>query len=97
MAIIKVIQEDINKGEIRDCNKCPIARALNRILNFSAFADIKGEVIYIRPTVIDQEWAPALQYFKTPEIALDFINNFDCNITVYPFEFELNIDPVYLK
>ena len=90
---ITVTQEDINQGVRRKCDSCPIALAINRILRMeyksSCFAHVyiknreTGGVIY--------------RTIPLPDIAFNFILNFDRKEEVYPITFTLDIPKEYLK
>lgn len=78
--LIKVIEEDINKGCVRNDTHCPIAYAIHRSLpeieevsvgNFRVHLDDKN--VYL------------------PVSAREFIKRFDQGEKVNPFEFELEI------
>lgn len=77
--LIKVTQEDINKGKKHNCNECPVALAIKRIINDKYIKTHKANLS------IDSVWYPL------PSIVVKFISDFDKGIMVKPFEFELNL------
>lgn len=79
---IKVTQEHIDLGCIRNVTSCPIARAVMEI--------IPGKLIAVHPEYIsicdglDEPWIK----YPIPTIASNFIELFDVHLPVHPFEFE---------
>ena len=85
---IQVTQKDINKGECQNPYKCAISLAIKRALG----------IIYVK-TSDQQIWLRKKGCFNiikvpTPEIARNFIINFDRQKIKYihPFYFDLEID-----
>lgn len=82
---IKVIQEDIDKGVAEDCERCPIAIAIERAMpGFSADVAANWTVVQDQSIV---------HRYRTPAGARHFIRKFDTlgATFVRPFEFELPI------
>lgn len=79
--VIQVTQRDIDLGDAREADTCPVARALSRSFHkkvgtFSVTSCISRLYPYKR-----------LSY--TPKGVLPFIRRFDNNLPVVPFSFEL--------
>lgn len=83
--IVDVTQEDIKHGEQRECEKCPIARAIHRIPELAR--------AYVNESCV--EWPAAYagetNYVHLPEEAQKFISDFDNDREARPFKFELEI------
>lgn len=88
---ISVTQEDIEKGIKQDCTKCPIARAVNRALIENNLQPLSCEVegpIKLMDwhndyVMIDKEQAKKINIF---------INDFDDERKVQPFEMEVKFE-----
>lgn len=78
---IEVTQDDIDKGDEADCDKCPIALAINR-------ATGKRWCVVWHRCWLDEDHSPSIDL---PESAVDFIQDFDNDQSVKPFSFELAI------
>lgn len=81
--IIRVTQEHIARGERQDCEKCPIALAAKDCWPNSGqvMAELQLELFDYN----GQEYYT----YALPEVALEFIKNFDKGKEVKPFEFEM--------
>jgi hypothetical protein len=85
---IEVTQEDIDKGERRQCNTCPVALAITRQLP----EELKGCVVSVtclNATIFSKNTRGILRHAELPEEAADFIQRFDDHIGVQPFTFSL--------
>ncbi len=82
--LIQVTQEHIDEGIVYDCEVCPIALAINRLLKLGLKTVIVATVIICNS---DRE----LCRCNYPDEARDFINRFDRLDPVKPFSFELDI------
>jgi hypothetical protein len=79
---IHVTQEDIDNGIRDDALKCPIARAIKRVV--SSFLSVSG---------YDINFDDGFNFLRIPppEKVTDFIIAFDAGDPVEPFDFELNL------
>ena len=84
---IHVTQEDINLGEPKKCDNCPVYRAVNRV------AKVRS-VGYMMTTFGTD---PEIVFIDMPKSALDFIEAFDRNKPVVPFSFYMVIPDEYLR
>lgn len=86
---IQVTQDDIDKGVKNNTKFCPIARAMVRTLGLDGVDDI-----FVGYTVAEVQYATdgPLEYLECPlpTEAKDFIEQFDTDHTVEPFEFEVD-------
>ena len=81
---VHVTQEMIDAGVVEDCEKCPIARAVNELLSGDYSAEVYGCHSFIRSghVCMDVE-------MLTPDFAASFIKEFDNREPVNPFSFTL--------
>jgi len=87
--IIQITQDDIKQGTVDNCDRCPIALAINRVLFVGHHAKVMGSIsIY---TYVHRRFT-----CKTPDVAKQFINNFDLGNSVEPFEFDLEVPEKFL-
>lgn len=77
---IQVTQDDIDKGIPKDCNACPVARAVRRALNADAVS--AAARIRVQKGSKRIHYKPSLRVFK-------FYRQFDGGYFVKPFTFEL--------
>lgn len=77
---VEITQEDIEKGIAGVYNECPVARSLQRL----GCQNIDADEDRILLTYNDKRYL-----FKTPRKANHFIDDFDCDREVKPFEFKL--------
>ena len=76
---IQVTQDDIDAGIPRSCRRCPIAKALDR-MNIPYFGVLTLVIV----------WSARYKDNSIlPTEALNFIQDFDHDRPVKPFEFEL--------
>lgn len=85
---IQINQEDIDNGLKKSCTECPIARAFYRITNIKDFNVTCGTIIVFYPPYNRH------LHIKIPPEAKEFIYNFDNNMPVKPFEFEISYEPI---
>lgn len=83
----RVLQEDIDHGEREDCDKCPIALSLNRVLP-GFLADVGGLAIILWEYTTDDRgnrW-PVREAFRarTPVDGVRFVGDFDEDEMVSP-------------
>ncbi len=83
---IHVTQEDINFGERRNCKKCPIALAINRVFP-DKFVSVSPFGVY----TIDRTTLETIRY-GIPSYASQFIEDFDCHPEFKPEPFSFEID-----
>lgn len=76
---IEVTQEDINKGEVTECRRCPIALAVIRATG-NKYVLVDSDYTHV-----------GTKFCPTPVTAKRFIRNFDYGNDVQPFTFELPI------
>jgi hypothetical protein len=86
---VNVTQKDITHGRKGDRQSCPIARAVRR-----HFDPTKIEVSISSLTII--VWSVDGSYdiiwdVKTPDVAEEFIHNFDSGKLVSPFKFTVEV------
>jgi hypothetical protein len=91
--LINVTQEHINNGIPTKCGLCPVALAINDVLNNTYY----HAYVYHNEIDIANNSFAVKQSFDLPESVKLFINKFDKNLPVEPFKFELDIDPKYIK
>lgn len=77
---VEITQEDIQEGIAGVYNECPVARSLKRL----GCQNIDADEDRILVTFNDKRYL-----FKTPRKANHFIDDFDCDREVKPFEFKL--------
>jgi hypothetical protein len=80
---ISVTQKHIDKGVKRSCGQCPIALALVDSIkgSYYPFADPR-----VLGYCLDNKSYRAI----TPDVARNFMHDFDYDRPVVPFEFEVN-------
>ena len=93
--IIEVTQLDISKGSLCRSTDCPVALAIDRVLDARFYAIVTMWTITIQPFNLVRLRAG----WKTvcPPMAQAFVREFDKQNEVVPFNFELNIPEEYLK
>lgn len=85
-----VTQGDIDKGEPFDATNCPVGRCIKRTLRLS---DKQAEGLLVDVSTLeyaDPDCDVILATF--PKSVVDFLADFDNDITVKPFSFTLNIN-----
>lgn len=85
---IVVTDNDIKQGCASSCTRCPVARAIKRVMlqgNVQVFSKIAH---FYNTTESRNETLPGQ--------AQDFIRNFDNFHPVLPFQFQLNIPDIFL-
>lgn len=85
---IEVTQEDIDQGMVRSCRECPVARAIKKKVGMKTCLGVTPSWVSFYD-IYDKTDKTFL--VQLPEKATEFINKFDGNEIVEPFEFELNI------
>lgn len=81
---IEVTQEDIDNGIPEDCWRCPVARAVCRVLSASE-SDISVDGVNITHFLGPGDWID----YPTPQLVNEFIEAFDAKSTVIPFSFDI--------
>jgi hypothetical protein len=76
--IVKVTQKHIAEGERNNYMACPVARALRETLGLDDGVGVSGEHIII-----------GNRSYNPPQSVRDFVDAFDRDYGVDPFEFEL--------
>lgn len=86
---ISVTKQDIKRGKPRHASKCPVTLAIKRELHK---AKVKFKVLYVRASTfgweqynMDKGWFPFMR--EQPEKVFKFVNRFDNNKKVKPFQF----------
>jgi hypothetical protein len=88
--IVKVTQEHIDKGQIGSSRSCPIALALKDTFKVK-FSQVTGVCL-----TVGQFPENLVFTIPTPPKIMDFIEAFDLELVVEPFEFELSLEGVKL-
>lgn len=90
--IITVTQDDIDNGQIGECSRCPVARAMIRALNIPEDVENLEDVLLVGVLgyALYQN-GDYQQMIKLPESATRFINAFDEGCFVEPFEFAVAV------
>lgn len=92
--LIKVTQDDIDRGVHRSCDKCPVTLAVNRVLLDYYRTWSTRYKIFI--CAIKENLSVKRVSFNTPFPVAEFICQFDRRNSVEPFEFEIPIPEHYL-
>lgn len=87
---IRVTQADIDTGKPGKTCTCPVARAINRILNGSHFASVSNAINIFRCG-----GAQLKLQILFPQSVRNFIYRFDSRQPVQPLDFDIEI-PEYL-
>lgn len=82
--IIKVTQDDIDKGQPYNCNRCPIALALMRELKINEVEVDGSKADYIVTINNERIWYG----IELPQDAFNFVMRFDEGENVGPIAFE---------
>ncbi len=85
---IEVTQDDIDHGVRRECDRCPIARALKRA---TGEAWDVGESNDHQATTC-RRGGDRAKWLKLPDEATNFMFAFDNGFPVWPFSFEFDPD-----
>lgn len=88
---ISVTNKDIAEGCSGEASNCPVAKAGNRVLSSSFKC-----VVFV-DFVIVPFGQPSCWDIRLPPKARNFIRDFDHNVPVKPFRFQLDIPAKYLK
>lgn len=91
---VEVTQNDIQYGRRKDCDHCPIAKAVGRVLSWDFYAFADEEYISIRHEI---RGAVDGFHINTPAVATEFMQAFDSCKPVAPFSFPLDIPTEYLR
>lgn len=81
--IVEVTEQDIKDGARGDCYYCPIALAVQRALNHPP----KVHVIISYVHVVMEDLS--MKTYSLPQVATDFIVDFDHDFKISPFTFEM--------
>lgn len=84
---VDVTQEDIDHGEIGECETCPIARAISRAVGKTALV-IADNFCFDHNDMTD---------YPLPKVASDFVRQFDSGVDVSPFSFPISVPASYLE
>lgn len=87
MIKINVLKRDIEKGEEKDCEYCPVALAVKRATHHRV--GVAGDVVEIYRGVY------STSYYSLPAKAINFIKRFDGGKSVKPFSFKMTPDRNY--
>lgn len=88
--IVKVTQEHIDKGQRRNCTGCPITLALKDTFK----VDFAQATRY--SLKVGQFPENLIFSVPTPHAVMNFIDHYDLEDVVEPFEFELSLEGVKL-
>jgi len=80
--LIEVTQDDIERGVVADCFRCPIANAVRDVLGPDAVVRVECDFMDIGAKTV-----------KLPIEAMKFIEAFDAEESVEPFSFEVEYEP----
>lgn len=84
--LIQVTEADIREGKKRICRDCPVARAINKVLTNNLTATVAQFYIDIYNGI------NLIKRYTCPKDVRTFIEKYDMNWIVEPFEFELPIE-----
>lgn len=79
---IEVTKQDIEQGECKSPWRCPIALAINRVMQPGCRAYVDYDTVII-----------ACQDYRLPPEASQFVDRFDDQASVSPFSFSLEQKP----
>lgn len=82
---VSVTQDDIDHGERHCCERCPVARAIRRVIGDMPVVEVERDNVTIGPL---GGWT----YATLPTRATKFIDRFDVGLKVAPFTFELKYE-----
>ena len=89
---IKVTQNDINHGRRKDCNRCPIARAVKRAVTKSKVKCLLTKIaVRLEEVILLDSWGSVDHRGYLPSRAQRFIIKFDDAKDTKPFNFILNL------
>lgn len=84
---VSVTQDDIQFGKKGNCDWCPVAHAVRRVVSEKYIKISVGKrwlVLWPNDVIISRE-------VELPEVAKTFIKEFDRGLPVSPFTFEIDI------
>lgn len=90
---VDVTTPDIRHGVAQDCEECPVAQALERVVR----ADIRLAVRSGFVTFYQTPGDSAAVSIALPWAAREFVERFDEGLGVEPLTFELDIPPEFLR
>lgn len=90
--IIQITPDDIKHGTRKSCRMCPVARALQRVSIKNVECQVTINYCYgldnMNGQIVWEKWLPI--------VIQEFIQKFDDDRIVEPFDFELDIPEKYL-
>lgn len=86
---VVITREDIWNGVRRDCNACPIALAVKRLVNPSTVVSVNGSSVILKSDKF-------IFRSSLPSQASDFVERFDNRSDAEPFSFNLYVPEGYL-
>jgi hypothetical protein len=101
--IVEVRDDHISRGEKEDCAYCPVALAINELLDPNYHSEVANRhaVVYSEASAISifhAEWlAPMYETDEVPEELFNFVEMFDNEIEVKPFSFKISLPAEILK
>lgn len=94
MTTIDVTAADIEAGERGECQVCPVALAIKRVIRGDLIVSvIMGDVAIYKPTDLER----SLVRIELPDKVGTFITDFDKDRSVTPFAFAIKIPPQFLR
>jgi hypothetical protein len=84
--LIEVTTDDIVNGKREKCRECPIALAFNRCM-----PEYQASVGVDTGSFFNHEDRLVISLAFLPEVARDFVLNFDMQKDVKPFSFEIDL------
>ena len=99
---VHLTQEHISRGQSSDCNKCPVALAINEVLATGFYAAVGGDTIRIfSTTLLRKADSPTghtylVKEFFAPLEVSTFVDLFDTTEEAKPMSFELELPALCL-
>ena len=89
---VRVTREDIKRGKQVNCNGCPIALAVKRLVK--GHPRVKPGPALVGATVVclKEKGTKRFVYGNLPKVAKAFIAKFDQELKVSPFRFKLLVE-----
>ncbi len=88
--VVDVTAENIAKGVKDDCSRCPVALAIRRALSLNV--NETSDYVTVNEDEIEIRRDGRNLSIETPEVAEEFILNFDYGDPVEPFTFPLELE-----
>jgi hypothetical protein len=95
MTTVSVTHADIADGQLGDCELCPVALAVRRLLRPGVVVSVMANLLIMDEEVEGRR--PRDAYISLPNEAFDLIMDFDAGRRVAPLSFALDIPARYLR